>query len=89
MVIFFCILDCEAYRGPVFGRAFFIFLTSLAFGGAMCEIVSFVEWSCCCDAIDVTMGAPPGALPGAFALFSCPCPVVALSCWGVLGSLIM
>jgi len=34
------------WSGSVCGRAFFPLLTSLAFGGAMCRIVSIVVWSC-------------------------------------------
>ena len=82
---FFVHMGLWGVSGSGCGRAFFIFVASLAFGGAMCGIVSFVEWSCWRDTIDGTMGAPPRAS----ALFSCPCLVVALCCWGGLGSLIL
>jgi hypothetical protein len=63
------------WSGSVCGKAFFFFLTSRAFWGAMCRIVSIVVWSCCCGvAVAGSMGAPLGAsVP-----FICLCLDVAL-----------
>ena len=59
-------------------EGFFIFITSLAFGGAMCRILSILVVNCCCGS--VAFVGSTGAPLGVFVPVVCPCPDVALSC---------
>ncbi len=63
----------------------FIFVTSLASGGAMCGIVVVVLWSWWSEAV---VGARGAALCGSVPSL-CPCLVVAFCCCGAWGSLIL